>query len=273
MKFNSLKILFVSVFCIFISTEMLYAYNTISKETSDYLDKFMDFRMNLSLTETDEEAVGLIEDFMVDNYLPIKENLTEEENLILINFYYTERYNYMQYDKVPGWALATEKELLDQISVNKAFFEEHKNESLNGWTLVTAANVIGCYMSFHPVSTALKYGLEQKDMYKTAWEQEKDFFMGASHYAQWLFFAPGFYGGSKKLSEKLFLDSIELAKRDSEKYYANIYMSQFYYTQGKKDKAKLYLDTADTYLPGGRYVAFIRDLNSKNISTFEYKKE
>lgn len=250
----------------------LWSQNAVSKQAENLFEAFMDLRRTLSYTETDTQALEEIEVFMKEKYQPLKDSFSEEENMIMENFYLTERYNYLQYDK-NGGAEISEKELLSQLEKNTAFFSKNKGKDFSPWNLVTSANVIGCYMSFHPIPAALKYGQTQKEYYRNAWEQTGDFWYASSHYAQWFFFAPGFYGGGKKKAEALFLKSLELAKTDTEKYYSNIFLSQFYFTEGNKNLSKEYLDKADTYLPGGRYVEFIRKINSQGKSTFEYKEE
>lgn len=250
----------------------LFAQKAISSEAENLFNSFMDFRRTLAYSGDDESALKEIEVFMNKSVNPIKENLSEEEQVIITNFYITERFNYLQYDKNGGPEIA-EKELLNQLEKNLQFFGNKKPEEFNKWTLVTSANVIGCYMSFHPVPVALKYGQKQKEYFKSANENNPDFWYAASHYAQWLFFAPAIYGGGKKKAESLFLKALEISKTDTEKYYSNIFLSQFYFTEGKKDLSAEYLDKADTYLPGGRYVAFVRKINSEGKSTFEYKEE
>lgn len=264
-----------SLFCLFIYIILIgpvWSQKAVSKEAENLFYDFMDLRRNLAYTKTDSEALDEIEVFMKDKYLPLKANFSEQENIIMENFYLTERYNYLQFDK-NGGADISEKELLVQLDKNTDYFARNKGNDFSPWNLVTSANVIGCYMSFHPVPAALKYGQVQKDYYKKAWEETGDFWYAGSHYAQWFFFAPGFYGGGKKKAETLFLKSLELAKTDTEKYYSNIFLSQFYFTEGNKKLSKEYLDKADTYLPGGRYVEFIRKINSQGKSTFEYKEE
>ncbi len=250
----------------------LFAEKIISSEAENLFNSFMDFRRILSLTQDDQSALKEIDDFMNQFYLPFKDNFSEEELIVINNLYTTERYNYLQYDKNGGSEQA-EKELLNQLENVTAYMDKGKTADFNKWTLVTSANVIGCYMSFHPVPAALKYGQRQKDFYKEAYEQNPDFWYAVSHYAQWLFFAPSIYGGGKKKAESLFLKSLEISKTDTEKYYSNIFLSQFYFTEGKKQLSLKYLDAADSYLPGGRYVSFIRKINSEGKSTFEYKEE
>lgn len=244
----------------------------ISSTAEKLIYDFMELRINLSRTETDAEALILIDDFMNRNYFPQKEIFSEQEQVILENFYITERYNYLQYDINKG-KLISENELLELLKRNDAFFEKNKNTELNRWTLVTSANAIGCYMSFKPTQTALKYGTIQKDWYKKACDQKEGYWYGTAHLAQWYFFAPGIFGGSKKKALSLFKDALSYANTNAEKYYSNIFLSQFYFTEGNVTLSEEYLSAADSYLPGGRYVKFIKEINSKGKSTFKYEPE
>lgn len=271
MNKKSIKLIILLFFTFLSAPFSLFADISISPEAEALFEDFMDFRRLLSLTETDEEALLKIEDFMNEKYKPVRNSFSEHEQVVMENFYITERYNYMKYDKNGGAAIS-EKELLNLLEKNKVYFEKYKNESFSGWTYITSANVIGCYMSFNPVSTALKYGLEQKNWFKKAYEQDKSFWYAASHYAQWLFFAPGFYGGGKKKALELFEEAMNIAKTDTEKYYSLIFLSQYYFSEGDKILSEKYLDMADTFLPGGRYIRFIREINAQGHSTFEYKE-
>lgn len=254
----------------FMIPSFLFSSTEVSDLAQNLIDEFMNLRMNLALCENDEIALMNIKKFEIDKYVPAKEKLNEHECMIFENFFITERYNYLK--KSTEGTKTSDKELYPQIDVNYQYYLNNKNDGLSGWWYVTSANVIGCYMSFHPVPAALKYGNIQKNYYKSACDQDEDFSYAVAHYAQWLFLAPAFYGGNRKRAEELFLHAIDTARNDAEAYFTNIYMSQYYFECKKYDKTELYLNTADSYLPGGSFVQLIRKMNENGMSTYFYKE-
>lgn len=260
---------FYIIFCFF--TVNLAAQNTLSATATKVINEFMNMKMNMGKYSDYKDCLSGIENFYQKNVVPAKNDLSKQEITILDNLYHTEKAGYYKLGTDADKA-KSEKDLLAQLNANSAFISKNLKD-YNPWLLVTSANVIGCYMFYHPVKVALKYGMIQKDYYEACYSQAPDFAYGTTHLAQWYFFAPGMYGGSKKKAEELFLKAIKTSATNPERYFTNVFISQFYYEINKKDLCTQYLNKAETYMPGSEYIKRIRKMNSDGYTLFHYEEE
>lgn len=249
----------------------LSAQNVLSKTADNLISEFMNLKMNLGMKANYKDGLAGLDAFYQNKVIPSKTSLNEQEIMILDNLYHTEKYGYYKLG-TESEKNKSEKDLLNQLNANCEFIKKDLT-TYNPWLLVTSGNVIGCYMSFHPVKTALKYGYTQKDYYEACYKQKPDFAYGTTHLAQWYFFAPGMYGGSNKKAEELFLKAISTSSSLPEKYFTNVYISQFYCELKNQAASKKYLDAAETLFPGTEYIKRLRKMNSEGKTLFHYDKD
>lgn len=266
---KKISTLFYIIFC-FIALD-LTAQTTLSASASKLINEFMNLKMNLGLKDSYKECLSDLDNFYNTKFASVKSSMNEQEIRIIENLYHTEKYGYYKLGS-QAEKDKSEKDLLNQLNANLAFLKGDLS-SYNPWVLVTSGNVIGCYMSFHPVKTALKYGYTQKDYYEACYKQKPDFAYGTTHLAQWYFFAPGMYGGSNKKAEELFLKAISTSSSLPEKYFTNVYISQFYCELKNQAASKKYLDAAETLFPGTEYIKRLRKMNSEGKTLFHYDKD
>ena len=252
----------ISLFC----AVEAFSSTVISPFAQGVIDSFMTVRMNLSLSSSNEEALLKIDAFENERRSDIDSKCTEEEKIILSNFFLLERYNYLRDDASNTESL--KKQFSAQNDVIQSWFSSHKNETPNRWLYVTAGDVVSVCMSFDPVRMALKYGVTVKMYYEEALAQDNNMSYALTNLAQWYWYAPGITGGSKKTARELFKKALDSAHTDAERYFALVFMSQVAFDEKNKTLAADYLSQADSYAPGGSYVASVKSMNEAGYSLF-----
>ena len=242
-----------------------------AEQISDYgqkkIDDFMTLRMNLSLYD-DSDTAAIIA--AIDSFDTGSDSLSEEETLIMDNFLLLERYNYLKEDSsnkdMLRSALKAQKDKCD------AWMAGHKKEKPNKWLCVTYADTISCYISFS-LGDVIKYGLSIKDYYLQAYGQDDKCSYVLTNLAQWYFWAPKLNGGSRKKAGVYFEQAAETARTDAERYFADIFLSQYLLETGDRARAAEKLAEAKVCCPGSNYIRLLERINADGMSFFEYSRK
>ena len=253
---------------------MLFSCNfvfAISEETQAHIDEFMNLRMVHSTFETRDEAVTKIKDFERAYVSKTRETYGEMEAQILENFIVMELFN-VYYDNPPMSKTEFRKMLSDQKAKNEAFINAHKDEKLNVWYWVTSGDVFSCWTTFS-VKDILFYGMDIKNYYLSAYEDNPKCSYLLTNLAQWYFQAPKIGGGSNSKARSYFEEARNCAKNDAEKYFADIFLSQFLFEQKEFDRATELLNEADSLNPGSKYIALIKAQNKAGRSLYQYNRK
>lgn len=264
-----------AVFCaVLCCAPLCHAEAALSSGAAALIDSFFDLRMNLSLTDGSSEAgekkiIGDIGRFYSDNEKSIRA-LTEQEQLVLENFIIMEKYNYL-YEK-PGQAKVQHEILGKQRARLEAFAQSVPDSQLSGYFLCTWADVTSCYMGYS-VSDVLKYGAGIKPLYEKALEREPELSYALTNLGQWYYFAPGITGGSKKKALACFEKARGAARTDSQKYFADIFLSQLLFERKEYGRCRELLSEAESFCPGSLYLARIRSANESGLSLYEYNRK
>ena len=243
----------------------------ISEETQAHIDEFMNLRMVHSTFETRDEVVTKIKDFERAYVSQTRETYGEMEAQILENFIVMELFN-VYYDNPPMSKTEFRKMLSDQKAKNEAFINAHKDEKLNVWYWVTSGDVFSCWTTFS-VKDILFYGMDIKNYYLSAYEDNPKCSYLLTNLAQWYFQAPKIGGGSNSKARSYFEEARNCAKNDAEKYFADIFLSQFLFEQKEFDRAAELLNEADSLNPGSKYIALIKAQNKAGRSLYQYNRK
>lgn len=228
----------------------------------------MEFRKNLAVCSSPQEALERIETFEASFYSDENAQLSEQAQLICENFFVMERYNYLYEADIRHPEL---KNLITaQNKRNEEWFSIHAAEKTSSYLYCTAGDVISCCMQFMSVPKAMKQGLVIKKYYDSALEQDPDIVYCMLSTAQWYFHAPAVGGGSKKKAMEYFRKAAAAARTPAEIYYSKILLSQAVFDAGNTEECSALLSDADALIPGGRYVAHLRNINSAGFSLFSY---
>lgn len=262
------KILF-TIFALFFSVNFIFAKENLSEKEQNFINQVLDFRFNLRSFETVEECIKNADDYIKslaknDDYI----NADEEFKLTIDNLVSVAKFNVI-YEKDMNSPVLKEL-MMAQYEKVIAYNEKTNVDYRNKWYIVTAYDVINSTMQFLPQSNAIKYGLEEKDVYDAMMKKYPDFSYLFINTGLWYMFAPAIGGGSDVKAMDFFQNAINKATTNYEKYYANLYYSQLLFDKKKYDDAKKYLDAADKLLPGKRYIKFIKLLNENGYSVYYY---
>lgn len=261
------KILIYFIILFTLNSNIFSQTKQISKEANDYIDSFMNFRMELTKYKDKKTAATEVQKYK--NLHPYS-SFTNQEKLIIDTFLLLEKYNYTWEDSSNNASL--QNQLLNQINLNEKYITTNP-AGTNEWLYVLTADTFSCYMSYNPVSGALKYGLKVKEYYEKCLSLNPKNSYCLTHYGQWFYWAPAVNGGSKKKAMSNFSLGLTYAKNNAEKFYAEIFMSQMYYDQKDKQSAKTHLDKAKTYCPASEYIKELENYNAEGYSLFTYSKK
>lgn len=267
---NLKKIYTAALVLLAFSAGSIFASPVISAEAQNQIDEFMNLRMKLSVYETPEEAIEVINKYD-EAHKKVISTLSEQEQLIYEDFVLLELYNYLREDKKNDEYL--KDALLKQAKKNDDFFDSHDASEIDEWLYVISADTYSCYMSFNPVSGALKYGMKLKKNYEECLKINPDNSYCLTHLAQWYYWAPGISGGSYSKAQKNFEKAVEAAKTPADRYYAYIFLSQFLYERKQKDKCSELIVKALEEEPDSKYVKLLMDVNKEGYSLFSYNEK
>lgn len=262
------KILF-AIFALFFSVNFIFAKENLSEKEQNFINQVLDFRFNLRSFETVEECIKNADDYISnlaknDDYI----NADEEFKLTIDNLVSVAKFNVIYEKDMKSPVL---KELMmAQYEKVIAYNEKTNVDNRNKWYIVTSYDVINSTMQFLPQSNAIKYGLEEKDVYDAMMKKYPDFSYLFINTGLWYMFAPAIGGGSDVKAMDYFQNAINKATTNYEKYYANLYYSQLLFDKKKYDEAAKYLQNAENLLPGKRYIKFIKLLNENGYSVYYY---
>lgn len=261
------KTIFLSIFFL-LNTTFSFAQG-MSKNAVALIDSFFELRMNLSLIDEDntEEIISKIDFFSVQNKQKLS-TLSEMETIVLENFIIMEKYNYL-YEK-PGQAKVQHEILGNQLKKIESFVEN--NQINDAYFFCTQADITSCYMGYS-VGDVLKYGTSVRPLYEKALECNPNLSYALTNIGQWYYFAPGIVGGSKKKTLSYFEKARECAVTNPQKYFADIFLSQFFFEKDKIEECDKILSEAESICPKSNYLKKIRSANEQGLSLFEYNRK
>ncbi len=248
-----------------------HAQEKLSQNAINLIDSFFDLRMTLSCfsDEETEKILSSIDNFSTENKEKIKK-CAEQEKIILENFIAMEKYNYL-YEK-PGQARIQHEELFKSLQKCQAFAQQHNDSELDAYFFCTWADITSCYMGYS-LKDVIKYGTEVKPLYEKALKENPKLSYALTNIGQWYYFAPKIAGGSKKKTLEYFTMAKDCAESTSQKYFANIFLSQILFEQKDLKKCNELLDEATTFCPQSKYLEKIKGANSQGLSLFEFNKK
>lgn len=244
-----------------------WSQTSISANAQKYVDSFMNLRMELTINKEKKDAVAQLNKYKSSNPYA---SFTNQEKLVIESFYLLEKYNYTWEEK--GTEETLKKELISQADKNEKFIKANKNNVCD-WLYVVTADIYSCYMSYSPMSGALKYGMTVKNYYLECLKINPKNSYCLTHMGQWYYWAPGINGGSEKKALQSFKDAVTYARNNAEKFYAQIFLSQMYYEKKDKVTAKSMLNIAKNYCPKSEYIKELEGYNAQGYSLFTASKK
>lgn len=233
------------------------------------INQVMDFRFNARSYESPDRVIKETKAFHKQMLEPeIQQQLSSEAKITVENILNLVEYSAM-YEKDPQNP-ELKPFILHQYKLIEEWNNCHPAEQANPYYTLTAGDVINSSMQFLPQTQAIKLGLEEKKNYNFVIEQNPDFSFGYINTALWYYYAPAIGGGSSATAKEYLEKAVNCAKSLYEKFYSNIYLSQFFFEKKDMNLCEKYLSEAEKLLPSNRYTAFIRKINKINYSILFY---
>ena len=262
-----LKRFFIPLLVLFLSARVFAS--DISSAAQSKIDEFMKLRMDITACSTQQEALSKVEAFE-KQFEGQKASFNREEVLIIENFIILEKYNSLSQMGTSSSTLRsmmkTRKETLE------AYFKTSSRKQANKWLVCTYGDVLSCFMAFS-VGDVLSCGLTVKDCYDSVIKEDPSFSYGLTNAAQWYYWAPGINGGSKKKAGQYFEKAVSGARNNAEKYFAEIFYSQYLLENKQPDQCSVHLTKAGTLCPASKTVKELKALNASGKSMFAASKE
>ena len=267
-----LKNCFLIVFA-FACQVSTFAAKSMSSYTMQKYQDFTECRVQASKSSDYNAILKKYSDFEseVQAQLPTRAIDLEQEKL-----FWESCVRLAKFDYVFNISSDIKKERLamkDQMNRNEKYISAHrKKDGVAPLFYMITADATSCYMSFS-VASSMFHGMRVKKLYQTAVEEGTNMWAANLGLAQWMYYAPGIFGGGTKKAEKHFLAAIKASQTDAEKVYTYSYYAQFLYETGKKEECSSYMEKASALCPGSTYIARLKKLNANGMGLFTYNRE
>lgn len=262
----------VIIMTVVLLLQSINAQAVISPEAESKIIDYYDLRLQMTQFESVEQGLSYLCNYekSVDDLIKEKAVDYNLESAILSNLsaieYYTLLFDDESYRKGLNEIMHTRTlkglAILDSLSAK---------ENAHPMLYTATAETLSRYM-FSSVSAVLKYGFRTKKLWEHSLSLDSKNVLALVDLGQWYYFAPFFFGGSSRKAKKLFESAWKNAETDGEKYYAALYLSQFYLEKKKLEEARLFLNVAEDICPESREVQLVKQLNQDGISYLKYNR-
>ena len=262
-------------------TVLLTAPLFAGEKLSDYtLRKYQDFtgnRIRWTCITDNNVILREIDAFIADVYreLPYKALDYEQEKLFWESNYQVETFCYIF--AVEDLDLKEVRLALKELmKKDEAFISsQEKMKGPNGGVApqmyIMTSYVTSCYISFS-VASAMFHGMRVKGLYAAALKKNPVLWNANTGMGQWLYYAPGIFGGGLKKAAKYFQAAYDGATDDCDRFFTSVYLSQIHFEQGDTAKCAKYLAEAEAICPESHHVKNVKRQNAKGRSLFYYNR-
>ncbi|MCQ2241311.1 hypothetical protein [Treponema sp.] len=246
-----------------------FAGKKFSEQEQAVIDKFWNFRMELTLLDENQDAVNAIDTFKANNQDQINQ-LGEEASLLLDALIIMERYNYIY--TFPGENKESRKPFSEMRNKLKAFMENKTEKELTPYIYLCYADITSYYMAYS-IKDIILNGMTVKRNQEKAIKVCDEFSPAMVNLAQWYYYSPKIFGGSKDMTREWQLKSIEYARTKSEQFYARTAYSQFLFEMGELEESRKELEECERLCPGSNFIKLLKEQNAMGNSLNDYNKQ
>lgn len=264
---NMKKIFFLALFIASVSFHA-FSQKAFSKEEQDVIDDIWNLRMQLTVLENDADAANEIDSYRVRNAERFA-SVGEEASILIDSLLTMEKYNYLY--TFPGENKETKKSFAELRKKIRDFNEGKKDSEITPYMHLCYADITAYYMAYS-IKDIIFNGMTVKRQQEKALAQDPTFSPAMVNLAQWYYYSPSIFGGSKEQTRYWQLKSIECARNDAEKFYAKTAYSQFLFEMGELEESKRELEDCALLCPGSRFVKLLQEQNSLGLSLNDYNK-
>ena len=262
------KLLLAAVFllsCIMPS----FAGKKLTEQEQSVIDDFWNLRMELTCLNDNAEAVSTINSFK-DNNREEVDKLSKEASLLLDALIMMERYNYIY--EFPGENRESRKQFVEMRGKLKEYLENKTEKDLSCDICLCYADITSYYMAYS-IKDIIFNGTTVKKYQEKALKVNPDFAPAMINLAQWYYYAPKLFGGSKDATREWQIKSIQCSRTNAEKFYAKTAYSQFLFEMKEYEESKKQLDECEELCPGSNFVKLLKEQNAMGNSFNDYNKQ
>lgn len=264
-----MKKMIIAAAAFFVSVLPLFAGKRLTDIEQSVIDDFWNVRMELTCLEEKQDAVKILDSYK-ETHKEQVEQLGEEASLLLDAIILMERYNYLY--SFPGENKESRKEFSKIRSKMKDYMEDKEEDELTPYLYLFYADITSYYMAYS-IKDIIFNGLSVKRNYEKAIKTDGEFSPAMVNLAQWYYYSPGIFGGSKELTVEWQLKAIEYARNNAEKFYAKSAYSQVLFEAGKIEESQKELNDCSELCPESRFIQLLKEQNAMGNSLNDYNKQ
>lgn len=265
----TMKRYFLMAIFVLAATVPSFAGKKITEQERAVIDAFWKLRMELTCLENKTDAVIAINKFTEDNREEV-EKLGKEASLLLESLMMMERYNYIY--EFPGENRESRKQFVEMRGKLKEYMENKKDSELTPEICLCYADITAYYMAYS-IKDIIFNGTTVKKYQEKALKVNPNFAPAMINLAQWYYYAPKLFGGSKDATREWQVKSIQCSRTKAEKFYAKTAYSQFLFEMKEYEESKKQLDECEELCPGSNFVKLLKEQNAVGNSLNDYNKQ
>lgn len=240
-----------------------------TEQEQSVIDNFWDLRMKLTCISENQEAIDTLASYKENNQEQI-DQLGEEASLLLDALILMETYNYNWV--FPGEDKISRKPFVEMRKKLKAFMENKTDKELTPYTYLCYADITSYFMAYS-IKDIIFNGRSVKRNQEKAIAICPEFSPAMVNLAQWYYYAPSFFGGSKTMTEEWQIKSIKYARTTAELFYAKTAYSQFLFEMNRMEESKKELEECKELCPESNFIKLLQDQNAMGNSLNDYNKQ
>lgn len=267
-----MKRIFLTIFFVILSV-FIYAEPSSNEEKA--INHFNDFRMELEQFSEPNLILEKISNYEQNLYSQKEfQDFSYETKLILENMIFLEKVKnqvkLIENDKTAKKALKEKFSLQIDKTAKTILDLQNSNKIPSKWLFTNQGDLISFSLQFATLSQAIKSGLEVKNYYEQAINQDATMSFALVNLGMWYFYVPSIAGGNKEKTYQYLKKAVDSAKTLSEEYFSKIIYSQILFERENFQEAKKVLQEAKKISPNSIAIQTMEKLNNAGISWIEY---
>ena len=230
----------------------IYEKRAQSRQEADYLasQKFLEAYHNKILSDE------------------IQSRISDEAKLTFDNLLTLERWQYLwetdpKMDGLKEMISAQCERILD-------WNESHPFEEQNAYLKLSSFDLINSTMQYMTRGLMIKLGFQEKKVYDKLLETDTENCVVFLNAGQFYYNVSEVLSGAKAKAKRIYERAVATASNSYEKYFSNIFIAQMFLEEKDMDSYNKHIARAEEAIPGTPYMNFVKAVNAKGITLYEY---
>ena len=251
----------------------LFAGRAFAGDFSDYEKKLLSEIYDMRARSRQEKDYLASQAFLEEYHKKIwsdevQSKISDEAKLVFDNLLTLERWQYLwetdpqmdglkpmiwsQYEKIIAWN------------------ESHPFDEQNAYLKLSSFDLINSTMQYMKRGQMIKLGLQEKKVYDKLLETDPDNCVVYLNAGLFYYNVSEVLSGAKPKAKRIYIKAVETASNNYEKYFANIFIAQMFLDEKDMDSYSKHIALAEAAIPGTPYMNFVKAVNDKGITLYEY---